>query len=137
AAKGPVRRLVGRLSRAVRTGQETRPTTTCNHFCGYRGAAGGPALSDVSEAASVLLTRGRGSPQVFAVRRSESLRFFGGFIAFPGGRVSPADAALDPATDARRVAAARELFEETGVLVARRPDGTFPAGDGLNHYRRE
>jgi ribonuclease/clavin/mitogillin len=94
-------------------------------------------MSDVAEAASVLLTRGRGSPQVFAVRRSESLRFFGGFIAFPGGRVSPADAALDPAAAARRVAAARELFEETGVLIARRPDGTFPAGDGLNHYRRE
>jgi glyoxylase-like metal-dependent hydrolase (beta-lactamase superfamily II)/8-oxo-dGTP pyrophosphatase MutT (NUDIX family) len=94
-------------------------------------------LSDIAEAASVLLTRGRGSPQVFAVRRAASLRFFGGFIAFPGGRVGPDDAALDPATDARRVAAARELFEETGVLVARRPDGSFPAGAELEHLRRE
>jgi glyoxylase-like metal-dependent hydrolase (beta-lactamase superfamily II)/8-oxo-dGTP pyrophosphatase MutT (NUDIX family) len=92
-------------------------------------------LSDVAEAASVLLTRGRGSPQVFAVRRSEKLRFFGGFIAFPGGRVSPADATLDP--DPRRVAAARELFEETGVLIARRPDGSFPAGADLEHFRTE
>lgn len=98
---------------------------------------GGPALSDVAEAASVLLTRGRGSPQVFAVRRSEKLRFFGGFIAFPGGRVAPADATLDPNIDVRRVAAARELFEETGVLIARRPDGSFPSGPDLDHLRRE
>jgi glyoxylase-like metal-dependent hydrolase (beta-lactamase superfamily II)/8-oxo-dGTP pyrophosphatase MutT (NUDIX family) len=95
-------------------------------------------LSDIAEAASVLLTRGRGSPQVFAVRRSPQLRFFGGFIAFPGGRVSPSDATLDPAVDARRVAAARELFEEVGVLIARRPDGSFPpAGPELDHLRRE
>jgi glyoxylase-like metal-dependent hydrolase (beta-lactamase superfamily II)/8-oxo-dGTP pyrophosphatase MutT (NUDIX family) len=95
-------------------------------------------LSEIAEAASVLLTRGRGSPQVYAVRRSESLRFFGGFIAFPGGRVAPDDATLDPALDARRAAAARELFEETGVLVARRPDGSFPAsGPELDHLRRE
>ncbi len=95
-------------------------------------------MSDIAEAASVLLTRGRGSPQVFAVRRSAELRFFGGFIAFPGGRVSPADATLDPAIDARRVAAARELFEETGVLIARRADGSFPvASPALDEVRRE
>ncbi len=92
-------------------------------------------MSDIAEAASVLLTRGRGSPQVFAVRRAESLRFFGGFIAFPGGRVHPSDAALDPAIDARP--AARELFEETGVLIARRPDGSFPTGPALDDLRRD
>jgi glyoxylase-like metal-dependent hydrolase (beta-lactamase superfamily II)/8-oxo-dGTP pyrophosphatase MutT (NUDIX family) len=95
-------------------------------------------VSDVAAAASVLLTRGRGSPQVFAIRRSEKLRFFGGFIAFPGGRVSPADAKLDPAIDPRRVAAARELFEETGVLIARRSDGSFPSSaPTLDHLRRD
>jgi glyoxylase-like metal-dependent hydrolase (beta-lactamase superfamily II)/8-oxo-dGTP pyrophosphatase MutT (NUDIX family) len=94
-------------------------------------------LTDAAEAASVLLTRGRDSPRVFAVRRAESLRFFGGFIAFPGGRVCAADAALDANLDRRRVAAARELFEETGVLIARRPDGSFPAGPELEHFRRE
>jgi glyoxylase-like metal-dependent hydrolase (beta-lactamase superfamily II)/8-oxo-dGTP pyrophosphatase MutT (NUDIX family) len=94
-------------------------------------------LSDIAEAASVLLTGGRGSPQVFAVRRSAELRFFGGFIAFPGGRVSPADACVDPNVDPRRVAAARELFEETGVLIARHADGSFPAASAaLDEFRR-
>src|SRR5262249_23979902 len=72
-------------------------------------------------------------------------RFFGGFFAFPGGRVSPADADLLPpeptgpagAEHVRCVTAARELFEEAGVLVARRPDGSFPAsGPDLHPLRR-
>jgi glyoxylase-like metal-dependent hydrolase (beta-lactamase superfamily II)/8-oxo-dGTP pyrophosphatase MutT (NUDIX family) len=94
-------------------------------------------VSAIAEAASVLLARGPGSPQLFVVRRSRHLRFFGGFLAFPGGRVAPTDATSLPAADVRgpaatkyavrRVAAARELFEETGVLLARRPDGSFLA----------
>ena len=43
-----------------------------------------------------------------------------------------ADAALAADADAsaaQHVAAVRELFEETGVLLARRADGTFPAAD--------
>jgi glyoxylase-like metal-dependent hydrolase (beta-lactamase superfamily II)/8-oxo-dGTP pyrophosphatase MutT (NUDIX family) len=73
-------------------------------------------------AASVLLTRGPGSPEVFTVRRAEGLRFMGNFWAFPGGKVQ----ADDPHPQA---SAARELFEETGVLVARRADGSFPPAD--------
>ena len=86
-------------------------------------------MTAIADAASVVLARDRAAaaPEVFVVRRSDRLRFFGGFIAFPGGRVGPADATLDPAIDPRRVAAARELFEETGVLVARRGDNSFPA----------
>jgi glyoxylase-like metal-dependent hydrolase (beta-lactamase superfamily II)/8-oxo-dGTP pyrophosphatase MutT (NUDIX family) len=53
------------------------------------------------------------------------LRFAGGFYAFPGGAVDVADAAvrlrngagLDAAEQPCVVAAARELFEETGVLA--------------------
>src|SRR5438067_11870663 len=78
-------------------------------------------------AASVLLYREE--PQgieIFWVRRGEQLRFAGGFYAFPGGRVDVADAALplahaDGVGAAERAciaAAARELFEETGVLLA-------------------
>jgi endoribonuclease LACTB2 len=87
----------------------------------------------ITPAASVLLARAPGSPEVLLVRRGEALRFFGGFWAFPGGKVDARDAAVpvepadpaDPLT-ARRAAAARELFEETGVLLARCRDGTFP-----------
>lgn len=96
----------------------------------------------VAEAASVLLARGRNSPEVYLVRRSEQLRFFGGFWAFPGGKVDPADASL-PVTagnddlNPRRAAAARELFEETGVLLARRADGSYPAAAELASLRDE
>jgi glyoxylase-like metal-dependent hydrolase (beta-lactamase superfamily II)/8-oxo-dGTP pyrophosphatase MutT (NUDIX family) len=97
-------------------------------------------VSSITEAASVLLARGPGSPEVFIVRRAERLRAFGGFHAFPGGKVAPTDEQLlssDP-MDVRRVAAARELFEETGILVARHPDGSFPpTGPELDHLRRE
>src|SRR5262249_20632607 len=48
-------------------------------------------MTPLPEAASVLLPRGPGPPEVFAVRRALSLRFFGGFYASPGGKVSPAD----------------------------------------------
>ncbi len=64
----------------------------------------------------------------------------GGFHAFPGGKVHPSDAALavGPGLTGRHVAAVRELFEETGVLLARRPDGSFPAAcDALDEARRE
>src|SRR2546428_8521345 len=78
----------------------------------------------VKPAASVVLVRDGGA--VLWVRRGDQLRFAGGFYAFPGGRVDVADAALPlahaerlPAAEAACIAAAaRELFEETGVLVA-------------------
>jgi glyoxylase-like metal-dependent hydrolase (beta-lactamase superfamily II)/8-oxo-dGTP pyrophosphatase MutT (NUDIX family) len=106
-------------------------------------------VSHVTEAASVLLARGPASPELFAVRRSPALRFMGGFYALPGGKVHADDDAtaagrLRPAgepvspLDVRRVIAARELFEECGVLLARRADGSFPAGTpDLAALRRE
>jgi glyoxylase-like metal-dependent hydrolase (beta-lactamase superfamily II)/8-oxo-dGTP pyrophosphatase MutT (NUDIX family) len=91
-------------------------------------------LTPATPAASALLARGPGSSEVFLVRRAPQLRFFGGYWAFPGGKVDPGDAdvpvrpgAAPAALGPRRVAVARELFEETGVLVARRADGAFPA----------
>jgi ribonuclease/clavin/mitogillin len=106
-------------------------------------------VSAIAEAASVLLARGPGSQEVFVVRRAAHLRFFGGFIAFPGGGVTPADRdALPRGTESakqperpflvRRLAAARELFEETGVLAARRSDGSLVSSlSDLERCRRE
>src|SRR5262249_15016192 len=97
-------------------------------------------VNPITEAASVVLARGPGSSEVFAVRRAESLRFFGGFFAFPGGKVSAEDASQPAASDpgVRRLTAARELFEETGVLVGRRPDASFPPpGPDWTRARRE
>lgn len=65
------------------------------------------------------------APELFLVRRSEKLAFLGGFSAFPGGQLDTSDSevAVSNPTDSETAAAiscaARELFEELGVLVAR------------------
>jgi 8-oxo-dGTP pyrophosphatase MutT (NUDIX family) len=95
-------------------------------------------------AASVVLVRsappGAAEPlEVWMVRRQKSMKFLGGYYAFPGGRVDPADGTpealarchgLTPAEAdqllpedsvpalAYWVAAARELLEESGLLIA-------------------
>jgi ribonuclease/clavin/mitogillin len=80
------------------------------------------------DAAAVILLRAetdKANPQVFWVRRSERLAFLGGFHAFAGGQRDASDAltrvenCVDAETRAMISCAARELFEEVGVLVAR------------------
>lgn len=67
-------------------------------------------------------------PEVFLIRRSAQLAFLGGFHAFPGGQFdaddadAPIDNCEDPQTRAAISAAARELFEELGVLLVRGGD---------------
>lgn len=83
-------------------------------------------MSVITPAASVLLSRGPGSREVFAILRGQQLRFFGGFWAFPGGKLTELEATTTDHLESRRLAACRELFEETGVLIARQIDGAFP-----------
>src|SRR5918995_3846176 len=87
-----------------------------------------PTTTAPKDAAAVILIRqdtDPSNPEVFLVKRSDKLAFLGGFHAFPGGQIDPDDAAVDvrnapnPETAAMISGAARELFEELGVLAVR------------------
>lgn len=77
--------------------------------------------------------------EVFWVKREKTLRFGGGFYAFPGGKVDPTDGAV-PVRGASgeeatmRVTAARELFEETGLLMVEGAQALSP--ERLKELRR-
>jgi 8-oxo-dGTP pyrophosphatase MutT (NUDIX family) len=96
-----------------------------------------PANTPKDAAAVILLRQDTDpdNPEVFWVQRSEKLAFLGGFHAFPGGQIDATDAEADvrnapnPETAAMISGAARELFEELGVLVAR-------GGDALTKGQR-
>lgn len=91
------------------------------------------------DAAAVILLRPNSNPEnpeVFLIRRSDKLAFLGGFHAFPGGQFDASDADIpvdncdDQQTRAAISAAARELFEELGVLAVR-------GGDPLTKGQRD
>lgn len=74
-------------------------------------------------AATVLLIDASVSPwRLLMMRRPGGADFAPGAYVFPGGSVHDEDARLG---DVSRAAAVRELFEEMGVLLARRPDRRF------------
>lgn len=75
-------------------------------------------------AAIILSGNEAGEQEVLLARRNQSLAFMGGHHVFPGGRIDKEDAtAVAGAPDAETAkgifAAAREAFEETGLLLAR------------------
>lgn len=76
-------------------------------------------------AAAILLTT-EPAPRVLLARRNKALKFMAGHHVFPGGRVQDDDdpalvrGAPDEATARAVLAAAREVFEETGLLCSRR-----------------
>ncbi len=115
-------------------------------------------MSVVKDAATVLLLRGEDPFEVFMVRRGKTAKFMANAMVFPGGRLDDADLddALLPRCDIGRreaatllgmedgatalgllVAAARETFEEAGVLLgaAARPDALEDARAALNEGR--
>lgn len=92
------------------------------------------------DSASVLIIRDGeqhpryGSLQILMVKRHQKIRFAGGAYVFPGGKLDPADRALeeqdqrDAAGDISaefrglRYAALREVFEETGLVIGTKAD---------------
>jgi ribonuclease/clavin/mitogillin len=96
--------------------------------------------STPKDAAAIILLRHHTdpkNPEVFLIKRSEKLAFLGGYHAFPGGQFDATDAEVpvancpDPATRVAISCAARELFEETEVLVAR-GGATLTAGQRVS-----
>ncbi len=105
------------------------------------------------DAATVVLVRdGHRGLEVLLLERHIDSDFAGGALVFPGGKVDAADHAVEPgrwdAQDlavraaamgvasseeavAMLVAGVRETFEEAGVLVARRPDGSQLTAEDL------
>jgi len=71
----------------------------------------------------VMRERDHGAPELLIVERSAAMRFAGGALVFPGGRVDPGDRALaalhegDADDVAARIAAIRETIEEAGLAI--------------------
>ena len=76
-------------------------------------------------AATLIVMRERDGdvPELLIVERSAAMRFAGGALVFPGGRVDPGDRALaalhegDGDDLAARIAAIRETIEEAGLAI--------------------
>jgi 8-oxo-dGTP pyrophosphatase MutT (NUDIX family) len=102
-----------------------------------------PAVRDAS---TVVLLRDSDSLETFLMRRAATMAFAAGMYVFPGGRIDEADFDIDvpwagAPVDAVRmtatqrqaqgliVGAVREVFEETGVLLAVDGAGRTPVED--------
>ncbi len=84
----------------------------------------GPPLQPIPAATLIVMReRESGAPELLIVERSAAMRFAGGALVFPGGRVDPGDHVLAALHDgdvddlAARIAAIRETIEEAGLAI--------------------
>lgn len=92
--------------------------------------------AETKPAATILLLRDDPAFQVLMVKRHHQIDFASGALVFPGGKTHAGDhdpawaehcrgwEGLDAEQRALRIAAIREAFEEAGILLAERLDGT-------------
>jgi 8-oxo-dGTP pyrophosphatase MutT (NUDIX family) len=99
------------------------------------------ALRPKDAATLILVKRDDGTPRVLMGRRHEGMAFMAGKYVFPGGRVDPGDQRLLVETELRQdvlakltkgatpsrakglaLAAIRETFEETGIILGERSE---------------
>ena len=79
------------------------------------------------DAGSIIILKDPRDPKMLWVKRSAKLAFMGGFHAFPGGQLDKEDLDIPVSgcageEAAMRACAAREVFEEIGVLLAEGAD---------------
>jgi ribonuclease/clavin/mitogillin len=95
--------------------------------------------AEPKRAAACILIRGDAEPRVLLAQRNATLRFMGGHHVFPGGRLHEGECIgrvsnVADEDHARAIqAAAREVFEETGLLCVR---GAIPAREVVREARR-
>lgn len=126
------------------------PADVSARFAGAPRSPAPAAIRPVDAAALVLVDRSSRTPRILLGRRNPALKFMPGKFVFPGGRVDPYDrrvpvyGTLDSESERRllarvtrpgatraralALAAIREIFEETGLLLGTREAG---APEGL------
>ncbi|WP_293904330.1 NUDIX domain-containing protein [Phenylobacterium sp.] len=95
-----------------------------------------PQPAETKPAATILLLRDAPEFQVLMVKRHHQIDFASGALVFPGGKMHAGDhdpawadhcngwAAFDAEQRGLRIGAIREAFEEAGILLAERLDGS-------------
>lgn len=99
------------------------------------------SASEIKPAATILLLRDDPGLEVLMVKRHHQIDFASGALVFPGGKSHAGDhdpawadhaigwAGLDADQRGLRIAAIREAFEEAGILLGRRLDGSAIVGE--------